>query len=476
MLGLFGTLNLAKRSLQTQQQGIEVTGHNLANVNNPAYARQRVSIQTSSTVPTRVGPQGNGANVVSIQQLRSGLVDRQLQTEVSVTAFLESRQTALQYAQANLGQQIDSKSFGAEGPAAANGISGQHGIAESLSDLFAGFQGVANSPASPDQRQSLLVKAQGLAGQFNQVDRRLSALHSDLNDSLQADIGSANQLMDQIAHLNDRITNSENGSTGVANDLRDERQQKVEELAKLVNIETVVGDNGSLDVSIGGLSIIAGKQVVDNLETYDAGDGQLLVRTRTAQSPLTLTSGSAQGTIDARDGAVASLRSSLDRVASLLISVVNQVHGSGFGLTGSTGADFFTGTNAATIKVNSSLMNNPALVQAAGVAGAVGDNQVANKLAALANQQLSGLSNQTFSGSYGQLVASLGEKLSATNDDLGTQKAVEGLLMRQRDSVSGVSLDEEMTELTKFQKAFTASARIVTTIDEMFDTVLNLKR
>jgi flagellar hook-associated protein 1 FlgK len=189
-----------------------------------------------------------------------------------------------------------------------------------------------------------------------------------------------------------------------------------------------------------------------------------------------LTSGSAQGTIDARDGAVASLRSSLDRVASLLITEINQVHSSGFGLTGSTGADFFTGNNAATIKVNSSLLNNPALIQAAGVAGAVGDNQVANKLAALANQQLSGLSNQTFSASYGQLVASLGEKLSATNDDLGTQNAVQGLLMRQRDSVSGVSLDEEMTELTKFQKAFTASARIVTTIDEMFDTVLSLKR
>ena len=474
MLGLFGTLNLAKRSLQTQQQGIEVTGHNLANVNNPAYARQRVTIQTSSTVPTQIGPQGDGADVMAIQQLRSTLVDRQLQTEVSVTAFLESRQTALQYAQANLGQQIDSKSGGPEGTAAAGGVTG--GVAQGLSDLFAGFQGVANSPTSSDQRQSLVVKAQALAGQFNQVDQRLSDLRSDLNDSLQTDIGSANKLMDQIARLNDGIATSENGSNGVANDLRDERQQKVEELAKLVNIETVAGDNGSLDVSIGGVSLIAGKQVVDNLETYDAGGGQLLVRTRTAQTPLTLTSGSAQGTIDARDGAVASLRSSLDRVASLLITEVNQVHTSGFGLTGSTGADFFTGNNAATIKVNSSLLNNPALIQAAGVAGAVGDNQVANKLAALANQQLSGLSNQTFSASYGQLVASLGEKLSATNDDLGTQNAVQGLLMRQRDSVSGVSLDEEMTELTKFQKAFTASARIVTTIDEMFDTVLSLKR
>ena len=224
MLGLFGTLNLAKRSLQTQQQGIEVTGHNLANVNNPAYARQRVTIQTSSTVPTQIGPQGNGADVVAIQQLRSALVDRQLQTEVSVTAFLESRQTALQYAQANLGQQIDSKSSGPEGTAAAGGVTG--GVAQGLSDLFAGFQGVANRPTSPDQRQSLVGKAQALAGQFNQVDQRLSALHSDLNDSLPTDIGSANKLMDQIARLNQGISTSENGATGVANDLRDERQQK----------------------------------------------------------------------------------------------------------------------------------------------------------------------------------------------------------------------------------------------------------
>ena len=94
---------MGARSLQTQQQGLEVTGHNLANVNNPAYARQRLEIQTSTPLPTGIGPQGTGAEVAAIVQLRDTLVDQQIQSETSITGFLEAQQTALQYAEANVG-------------------------------------------------------------------------------------------------------------------------------------------------------------------------------------------------------------------------------------------------------------------------------------------------------------------------------------------------------------------------------------
>ena len=174
MLGLFGTLNLAQRSLQNQQQGIEVTGHNLANVNNPAYARQHVVLQTSSTLDTPLGPQGTGANVVAIQQLRSVILDTQLQGEISVTGFLDASQQALQYAQTDLGQLIDRRATGAEGASAAQGVGGQHAIAEGLSDLFNAFQSLSTSPTSLTERQLLMTKAQTLAGQFNQVDDRLN--------------------------------------------------------------------------------------------------------------------------------------------------------------------------------------------------------------------------------------------------------------------------------------------------------------
>jgi len=107
MPGLFGLLNLGAQSLQVQRQGVEVAGHNLANVNNPAYARQRLRIQTSLPIPTPFGPQGTGAQVTGIQQLRSAIVDGQIQAETSVRGFLDAKQAALEFGQAIIGQTID---------------------------------------------------------------------------------------------------------------------------------------------------------------------------------------------------------------------------------------------------------------------------------------------------------------------------------------------------------------------------------
>src|SRR5437773_1109042 len=178
MLGLFGTLSMANRSLQTQRNGTEVAGHNLANVNTPGYARQRVAIETSLPVPSDIGPQGTGADAVAIVQLRDALVDGQIVSETSVRGAYESKQQGLEFAQAALGQQIDRQATGAEGSAAASGVGGQHGIAEDLSDLFNAFQSLSTDPTSTSERQVLVGKAQDLATQFNQVSGRLSSLRA----------------------------------------------------------------------------------------------------------------------------------------------------------------------------------------------------------------------------------------------------------------------------------------------------------
>src|SRR4030095_14812437 len=140
------------------------------------------------------------------------------------------------------------------------------------------------------------------------------------------------------------------------------------------------------------------------------------------------------------------------------------------GLSGGTGENFFTGTNASDIAVNNVLVNDPGAIQAGGVAGAVGDNTVAVALAQLADQSLPALGNQTLLENYGQSVAQLGQALNGTNTQLTNQQIVERMLLRQRDSISGVSLDEEMTDLIKFQRAFEASAKLIVTIDEMLET------
>lgn len=476
MLGLFGTLNLGTRSLATQRQGVEVAGHNLANVNNPAYARQRVSLQTAPPVNTGLGPQGTGADAVAIVQLRNGLLDRQITGEAGVRGSLEAQQRALQYAQANLGQQIDRLASGAEGAAAAQGVGGAHSLADGLADLFNSFQSLSTNASSQAERQVVLQTAADLAAQFNQVDRRLGELSGMLDESVAADVASANSLLADIAKLNDQIATTELTEDGVANDLRDLRQQKVEALAKFVKVDVAAGANGAVDISIAGATMVSGNQLADTLETYDAGGGQILVRATATGAPLALAGGSIEGTLDARDGAVATLRGSVNSLAALLISEVNTVHAAGYSLTGSTGAVFFTGSSAADIAVNSALSANPSLLQAAGVAGAAGDNRTALALGQLADKAHAGLNGQTFSQRYAQTVALLGQSLASVNTQLNDQQVVETMLLRQRDSVSGVSLDEEMTDLTKFQKAFEASARLIMTVDEMLDTVVNLKR
>lgn len=464
MLGLFGTLNLGARSLQIQRQGVEVAGHNLANVNNPAYARQRINIQTSLAIPSALGSQGTGADVISIQQLRSSLLDAQIQTEGSVSGFLEAKQKALQNGQAVLGEQIDQQG------------GGEHGIAAGLSTLFSAFQSLSTNSTSLSERQNVVMQGQNLASQLRQIDGRLGRLSAALDDAVEGDVSTANDLIKTIANYNSQIFKEETDVPGSANDLRDLRQQKIEELSKLVNLQTAPQAGGMVTVSISGVTVVADAGVADTLETYDAGGGQMLVRARTAGTPLALTGGSLQGTIDARDGALQDLRSGVNGLAALLITEVNALHSSGFGLSGTTGENFFTGTNAADIDVNSALEGNPALLQASGTNGAVGDNQVALALAQLANKAQASLSNQTFSENHGQSVAGLGNALSSVNRELNDQTVVGNMLLRQRDSVSGVSLDEEMTDLVKFQKAFQASAHLITTIDEMLDTVLSLKR
>jgi flagellar hook-associated protein 1 FlgK len=212
------------------------------------------------------------------------------------------------------------------------------------------------------------------------------------------------------------------------------------------------------------------------MAVFTSPEGLALVRAAGSQTPLNPSGGSIAGTLDARDGALAQLRTRIDALAGALISEVNAVHSTGYALDGTTGNDFFSGTNAGTIAVNAALRDNPSLIQVSNSATESGDNSVALALARLATQPVGSLNNQTFSVAYGSLVADLGHAVKTAGDQLAGHEAVNTMLLKQRDSISGVSIDEEMTHLMAYQRAYQASARIVTTVDELLETVLTLKR
>ena len=478
MLGLFGTLNLGTRSLQTQQTGVEVTGQNLANVNNTAYARQRVQIETSITLPSGAGPQGTGAQVTAIEQVRNALLDGQIRAEQSVGGYWEAQQSALQQIQAGLGELLNRS---ADSVSATSGTSSSSSLSDALTGLFNAFQSVAASPNSLPEQQALVSAAQTLSTRFNDISKRLTESHDQLDASLTQDISSANQLFSDIADLNDQIAKAELPMGGTANDLRDMREKKLEELGKLVDFQTSTAADGSVDISIGGITFVSGNQVADTLETFgwtgqSYGGNELLAHSVKGQSVVAVHGGSIAGTIDTRDGALKQTRDDLNVLAGHLINSINTVYRTGFSSTGTTGSNFFAGTNAATMAVDPTLLSNPSLLQSAGAANSPGDNSIVLALAQLAQQKFSGLNNQTYGAAYGKIVADFGYSLQNANDQLANHDSVNGLLLKQRDSISGVSIDEEMTNLLTYQKAYQASAKIVTTVDEMLDTILNMKR
>ncbi|HLP76682.1 MAG TPA: flagellar hook-associated protein FlgK, partial [Candidatus Paceibacterota bacterium] len=394
MLGLFGTLNLGTRSLQTQQTGVEVTGQNLANVNNPAYARQRVQIQTTISLPSAVGPIGTGAEVIGIQQLRDSLVDGEILGEQSVGGYWTAQQKNLQNAQINLGEYLDRQANGVNGTTSATSTSALS-LSDTLNSFFNEFQGVATSPTSLTERQALISQAQTLADRFHDISQRLDNVQSMLRDSVKNDAASANTLLTDISKLNDLIAKAELPFGSKANDLRDMRQQKLEDLAKLVNIETSENADGTLNVSVGGNLLVSGNQQVDSLESYAGPTGQAYLRTVNSQTAITPTGGSIAGAISLQDNEIRALQDGINSLAGALITQVNTIHSAGYDLSGNTGKDFFTGTGASDIAVNAAFLIDPSQVQAAGIPNATGDNTVALALAKLKDQPVAALGNQT---------------------------------------------------------------------------------
>jgi flagellar hook-associated protein 1 FlgK len=244
--------------------------------------------------------------------------------------------------------------------------------------------------------------------------------------------------------------------------LVDEREQTIENLSGYVNLTTSAQPDGAINVSIGGCSMVSGDTMVNSLKTI--GSGTQLYAATVNDGELTLSGGSIEGSITARDGAVATLQTSLNTLASELINQVKAVYP----------GSFFTGSDAGSIGVNSTLVNDPSTLQT-GATGDPGDNGVVLAMANLADTPLSDLNNQTMSQYYSQTVGAFGSALQSVNEQLANSTSVAQMLTTQRDSASGVDTDTEMTNLLQFQKAYEASAELVTTVNEMLETLVTMK-
>ncbi len=464
MSNIYGLLSIGQSALLTQQKAIDITGNNIANVNTPGYSRQRLNIRQNS--PVRIDNQTMSTGVTAdtgIQRFYDQFLGAQLNGENENLGRWEAQEQALEKAELMLG---DSESSG---------------LSSAMSEFWNAWQGLSNNPSGVAERTSLISAGQYLATTFNQTYNNLRNLQGDIDTHVSNIVSDINEMTDRIAELNRKVNQVE--VTGHnANDFRDERDQLVLELSKLIDIQSFEDGDSNINVSVG-----SGKPLVDGTATWDlttadnggvqdvfwqASDGS------TTNITSQITSGELKGWIYSRDTSIDDYLTRLDTLAANMISEVNTLHAAGTTLDSvtTTGVNFFTGTGAVNMAVNSTIEGNSDLIAAAGAGeGLPGGNSAA---IAIANLQTTATmpGSSTFDAYYNSLVGQVGADVQAADFNQNHQQTMVENLKAYRQEVSGVSLDEEMVNLIQFQQAYSAAAKLITTADEMVDTLLGMVR
>ena len=466
MGGLLNSLEIASSSLLAARAGIETAGVNISNVNNPSFARQRLLVEPLA---------GSGVVVIGTKSLRDSILDEQLIRESSNKSYLENFQRTLQIGQSMLGQQIDRQSATPEADSAARNLGGQMAIASGFSEFYNALQAVSVSPTSVADRQVLLLKANQLTDKFNSVETRFTSLKSDLNADLNNRIKQANELIGFTASaaMDNSLASMTMTGGGLA---KDTLQKRLEELGGYSTIKTQFNDQNQITVSIDGVEVIKDNLAVGKLEGAVDAEGGVQVSVRNSDSDTTakLTGqGSIQGLVKARDTVLQDLRQDINLMATNLIEGMNSVHKLGVSLDGSTGADFFTGTDASNIAVNKDLVADVRKLQLSANTD-TGDNTVAANLLKWLEAPQEALGKMTVAQHYNEAVATYGQELANINNRLADQEVISHLLTQQRAGVSGVSLDEEMSSMIQYQRSYQASAKLISTVNELFQTILSM--
>lgn len=466
MSGIFGIFSIGRLALLANQSALAVTSQNIANVNTLGYSRQEAVFEATPPTQTGAGPIGAGVQIGEIRRVVDRFIENQILGEQSGLGGYQVDQSIL--------SRLESLFNDSQGT----------GLQQILNEFFAAIQDLSNNPQGLTERSMVLSKARTLAQQFVTANAQLQQIRKDLNSDIGGTIGTVNSLAARIAGLNRRISQAELAGPQ-ANDLRDERGRLLNELAGQINISTFEDDLGQVTVMIAG-----GKPLVEADRAYalrgvaDPGNSGFvnIEFVPGGGTPTDITASIAGGRLksllDLRDGIVPGTMNQLDQLASGIIAEFNAQHQLGFDLNGAAGGDFFVSTpvGASAAGTMAVAITDTDLIAAASAAGAPGDNGNALLLAQLQNKSVAALGNASFQEFYSSFVGDIGAQSQSAQWNLSAQEAIMQQLSAQRETVSGVSLDEEMTNLIRFQRAFQAAAQLITVADEMMQTILTMKR
>ncbi|MEO4054172.1 flagellar hook-associated protein FlgK [Solibacillus sp. CAU 1738] len=500
MRSTFMGLETSKSGLFLQQTALYTTGHNISNANTAGYSRQRVNMQSlpgfsypglnSAKLP---GHLGTGAEAHSIQRVRDQFIDRQYRQETNSLGYWEAQTKSIS-------QMEDIMTEPSE-----------YGINQSFTDFWKSMEDIVANPKDTAARQVMLSKGQALAESFNYIDTQLKKIQGNIGNEIKVSTNEVNSILKQIASINKQIQKVEpNGY--VTNDLYDARDVLVDQLSTYLPITTEQvksGGNasdvaeGTLTIYYNGVELVNGKNYAQ-LSTLDAeGDpvdggvddeatngysefGKITISEVGEPPEDTVASeieyadmdkgkGKLKSLIDAYghsggQGVYPEMLANLNKLAAEFVKEFNTAHNAGYGLDGSTGVDFFTGTTAKDIAV---AITDPKQIAASDEDGEEGNNKNILLLAKLQSKVQDNLNGGTFQSYYESLVGDLGVKGQEAVREAYNAATLRLSIENDRASVSSVSLDEEMTNMITFQQAYNANARMITVVDETLDKIIN---
>lgn len=444
---------IAKSGLISFRKASTIVSNNIANANTPGYTRQRPELSTD--VMRKNGfILGRGVTVKQVQRLRNSLTDQQIMSKENSLGGLNEQKRVF--------EQLESTLITDSG----------NDLDKQISNFFNGFSEFANNPQDLNQRKVLLSKAKTLVADFHNTAHNLKDIARRIEKAGQSRVAKVNNILQNLDHINADIARSNAGGKPNLNGL-DQQTKQLKSLSKLLQIDTSYNSNGTVEVRIGGITVLGGDGASSiNVET---APGKHVFRLRLDNGKLVKPNGGALAADKHMiETAIPELHEHLDNIAKTLVKQVNKIHSSGYGLNDSVQRNFFDSANisAQNISINQHLLNNPGDIAASSEPGEAGNSDIAIQISKLRDKKA--LNGETLVNNAVSLMSKPGNRIYELKNQISSQKSARQLLINQQQNQAGVNIDEALTNLIKFQNAYQASAQVMQVGQQMANTLLSI--
>lgn len=458
-MSTFSGINLTSKALAAAQRSMEVTGQNIANANTPGYSRQRVD-QTESVVGeggiwARRNIAGDGVEITGISRATDAFVDARQRQDAATSAEQQATAKVWNDVETGLGE-----------PGSAS-------LTQRLTDTYKSWSDLGNaqgSDAVSSARTTVLSRSQAVVDTLKGLDESLTQQWGNLRDNASVLAEDASGTAARVAELNNTIRKALNTGSS-ANELLDQRDQAVNHLAELTGARVVQRDGGMVDVYVGNAAIVTG----DRSETLSVrnpgltlaqakGAGAQALQLQVGATAVSPDSGTLRATLDAVNTTLPGVSGKYADTAQKIADEVNAVYNP----AGTAGGDFFAFDATKGAGGLSVLVAGTSDAQFADSTPGTVDRSIAKTLGQLPENPA-----KSPSTSWRSTVTSLASSSQAAESRADLAASVALKSSAAREAVSGVNLDEEMTNLVTFQNAYSAAARVLTAIDEALDTLIN---